>query len=175
MTTVQIARFREDIPTGVADQVASLFERNYPTSHDKEERDRDLRRHSGAAAVQSIVRGGADIYTATSEGDVLQGFIEARTIDSPEMSPAVFEQMSWIMVDQHLRGLGIASRLHDFFMMNATERAQSRLPRPTLATVSVHSLNPAFGAYRTQGYEPAFMTLDRKVVMTQPLATVTGE
>lgn len=168
MSSLQIARFREDIPTSVADQVADLFERTYPSVHEEEERSRDLRRHSGAAAVQSIVRSGADIYTATTEGDVVKGFIESRTIDQPQW-PHAYEVLTWISVEQGPEGLSVANRLHDYFMMDATERAQSRMPRPTLATVSVHSLDPNYDSYRERGYRPAHTTLDRKVVMTQPV------
>jgi len=163
-------RYQTDIPTKVAGQISTMFERNYPESHLEADRIADIQKRSGAAAIRSLLDEGRTLYVAAPTFDrrtpAVQGFLESRIIDA---DPGTYEQISWIMTAREYQGQGVASRLHGAFMHDALLRTDARFPRPTDALLSVHAQNPAKHLYERWGYQEVERTASNMILMTQSL------
>lgn len=153
------------IPANTAEQVAALFEVNYPTSHFEQDRTDDIAHRSDAGAINELLNEGRTLYVASASG-VLAGFIEARTVDQPD---GTYEQLAWIMTAAEFRGQRVASILHSSFIMDASLRAVERAPKPTLALLSVHEDNPAITIYEHWGYSVVERTAANKFLMIKSL------
>ena len=164
MSEFNIDRYDHTIPADVADQVSTIFERNYPESHSTEARARDLSRYSGSIAVQSILGEMRSIYTGR-ENDQIIGMMEVGTAD---VGGGVYEQLIWLMIERTRRGEGFSGMLHRKFIADASERAKQRLPKPSAATLNVHKGNPAVSIYNGWGYKVVESKGD-KLIMVRPL------
>jgi len=161
------------IPAEVAAQVSSVFALNYPSSHSQDNLVEDVTKRIDARAVQRSLDGYRNnrLFVASLEGegkDVVTGFIEARTIDDDHNG--TYEQLTWIITDAEYRGQHVASLLHGTFIIDASLRAFQRMPKPTLALLSVHQQNIAAKAiYEGWGYGVIESTLSDKLLMTKTL------
>jgi ribosomal protein S18 acetylase RimI-like enzyme len=165
--TFKIQTFDDDIPTDIAEQMSVLYADTYPDAHSSQERAIDLRRHSGAAAFRGLTAEDSRLYVATvaeSKTPIVAGFIEANTIPT---RGTILEHLAWVTVDKRLRGLGVASILHEQFFTDAQQRIGQELALPTEAIVSVHGRNPALQMFRSWGYRDIQNTLDSKALMVK--------
>ncbi len=167
MTSFEISTYtdRDQITFDTAQQVSNLFAFNYPTSHSEEDREYDIIGKLNADVVMSSLDRGNTLYVA-SEDTTVAGFLESRTRDQ---SHRTYEQLAWIMTAAEYRGRHLASLLHGFFIDDATQRALERVPKPTLAVLSVHENNPAKAIYERWGYSVVDTTDEDKLLMTMRL------
>lgn len=166
MNSPEIARYDAAIPLDIAEQVSAIFRSNYPESHPDEERFADLEKHVGAVAIQSLIAEGRTLYIASFQSEDIAGFLESRVV---EQENGTYEQLSWVMTDARYRGLGVATELHSHFIYDAQDRAEQRLPKPSLALLSVNEMNPAEKIYKRWGYQAIEKTSTGKIMMIKPL------
>lgn len=166
MNSPEIARYDAAIPLDIAEHVSTIFRRNYPESHPDEERLADLEKRVGAVAIQNLIIEGRTLYVASFQPEDVAGFLESRVV---EQENGAYEQLSWIMTDAHYRSLGVAAALHDHFINDAQHRAEQRLPKPSLALLSVNEMNPAEKIYKRWGYEAIEKASTGKIMMIKTL------
>lgn len=155
---IQVAHYRHVMGSSIAGEVADLFRENYPTVESEENRVKDIAEHKDSIKILELLREGRSFYLARQFGGVaLTGFIESRTHEADEI---FYEQMTWIMVDEHFRGTGVASSLHGAFIDDATGMTRDR-SKPTVAQLSVHKNNvSAREIYAKWGYRDIGETQD---------------
>lgn len=161
---VNVYNIESGISKDVAEQVAGVFERNYPLSHPEANRVDDIAAMSSTVIAGSLHQG--DVFYVASEEGQVAGFIKARTVD---VQGGAYEQLSWIMTDSEYRGRRLASLLHRSFIIDATLRSILRMPTPTLALLSVHEQNSARAIYEHWGYSVTEEAGSGKVFMTMKL------
>ncbi len=166
MSELEIIRYQTTIPPAVAEQLAVTFEHNYPESHPNSERLADLKKHAGAVAIQGLINEGRTLYVASYKPESVAGILESRVVDQAD---GTYEQLVWLMTSAGYRGRGVASGLHDKFISDAQVRAEQRIPKPSLALLSVNAMNPAKDIYRRWGYQERERTSTGKIMMVKPL------
>lgn len=166
MNSFEVTRHDASITPHIAEQLSIMFESNYPESHSEDERCADIKKHAGAVALQSLMNEGRALYVATFQASDVAGFLESRVVDRGDVT---YEQLSWIMIDTRYRGSGVATALHDRFVNDAQEHAKLRLPKPSLALLSVHEMNAAERIYQQWGYQAIKKTSTGKIMMVRPL------
>ena len=150
------------LPVEIAEQVARIFEGNYPSAHTPENRAEDVAKRNSHEALNDLLVEGRVVFVAQDVRDQVIGLLEMREVDHDD---GVYIQLVWIIVDALSRGTGVSSKLHEAFYEEAKERA-SRLSKPSCLLLSVHPENSsAISVYEKWGYARGEIGKDGKMFM----------
>lgn len=140
----------EPISPEVAEQVISLFARNYPDSHDVEEREKDIDARSTKEQLDAMLEDGKVLFVIKDVHEKVMGILEMNEVDAGE---GIYMQLVWIMIDELAQGQGLATPLHRAFEDEAAQRARNH-EKPSCQLLSVHKENDvAIKVYQKWGYE----------------------
>lgn len=155
---IQVVHYRHVMASTYATEVAELFKNNYPAMASDKKRAKDIAKRCDSQAILTLLREDISYFLAREfGGGALAGFIERNTY---EVGDGYYEQMTWIMVDEQLRGKGIATALHNKFINFVSYEAEDKA-KPTVAQLVVHKDNVgAQEVYSHWGYRDIGETHD---------------
>ena len=128
-------------------KVAQLFQRNYPTMHDQEEREEDIGLRNSSEKLRELLKGKVLRVARDSRQQVI-GVLESCEVDAGDF---IYALLIWLIVDEKARGQKVSSKLHNVFE-EEIEARRTETGKEFVQLLNVHEANSARQVYERWGY-----------------------
>lgn len=118
------------------EEVVQLFQRNYPTMHDQEEREEDIGLRISPEKLRELLKGKV-LHVARNSRQQVIGILESREVDAGDFMYAL---LVWIMVDKSVRENKVGSKLHREFE-GEIEKRRTETGKEFVQLLNVHEDN----------------------------------